>query len=112
MSTVEQTPRTTTTVIGAGKPTPAPAIVAVAQRTSARPVETRSLKADPLSSNPVARAHARGATATESHWISGVLLWTVVIPTLVFLVSNPLGWIVLFMLVLAGALLTAFAAIF
>jgi hypothetical protein len=67
--------------------------------------------------NPVARAHARAArnTASEStahgSLLCGVLLWTVVIPVIVFLVSNPLGWVALLMLVLGFAALSAFGAI-
>jgi hypothetical protein len=67
--------------------------------------------------NPVAQAHARAARSTASEstahssLLSGALLWTVVIPAIVFLVSNPLGWVVLLMLVLAFGALTAFGAI-
>jgi hypothetical protein len=40
-----------------------------------------------------------------------LLLWTVVIPTIVFLVSNPLGWIILFLLCLGSAAALGFGAI-
>ena len=40
-----------------------------------------------------------------------MLLWVVVIPAIVFLVSNPLGWIVLFLLVLGVAVLSGFGGI-
>ena len=68
-----------------------------------------------LQDNPVARAHARaqehGESGREDHPLGRVLLWVVVIPAIVFLVSNPLGWIVLFLLCLGVALLSGFGGI-
>jgi hypothetical protein len=64
--------------------------------------------------NPVARAHerARGREpSNEDHPIGRVLVWVVVIPTIVFLVSNPVGWLVLFLLVLGVAVLSGFGGI-
>jgi hypothetical protein len=115
MSIVEQPHRTTAAPRDVARPAPATGPVSVAKQQPAvpRPADTSPPRAGSLSSNPVAVAHARGATsAAEGHWMSGVLVWTVLIPTLVVLVSNPLGWVILFMLVLAGATLTAFGAIF
>jgi hypothetical protein len=71
---------------------------------------------DSISSNPVARAHARARTRSseppEESRLSRVLVWTVVVPGILFLVSNPFGWIVLFLLVLGFAALTGFGGIF
>jgi len=66
------------------------------------------------SGNPVAQAHARARVrepAEADHPISRVLVWTVVIPAIVCLVSNPLGWIVLFLLALGGAFLFGFGGV-
>ena len=65
--------------------------------------------------NPVAQAHARargrvGASELD-HPIARGLVWTVLIPAIVFLVSNPVGWIVLFLLALGGAFLFGFGGI-
>jgi hypothetical protein len=68
----------------------------------------------PFSDNPVAQAHARAhlrTTATSDGPMGRLLLWTVVIPTIVFLVSNPLGWIILFLLCLGSAAALGFGAI-
>ena len=67
-----------------------------------------------LEGNPVARAHARARVRTASDEESPVgrmLVWLVVIPAIVFLVSNPVGWLVLFLLVLGTAALTGFGGI-
>jgi hypothetical protein len=69
---------------------------------------------DSIQANPVARAHARaGARGSESEQrpLGRVLLWVVVIPAIVFLVSNPVGWVVLFLLVLGSAAATGFGGI-
>jgi hypothetical protein len=68
-----------------------------------------------ISSNPVARAHARARTRSyerQESRISGVLVWLVVVPGILLLVSNPFGWIVLFLLVMGFAALTGFGGIF
>jgi hypothetical protein len=70
---------------------------------------------DSISSNPVARAHARARTRSsepEERRLGRVLVWTVVVPGIVLLVSNPFGWILLFLLVLGFAALTGFGSIF
>jgi hypothetical protein len=67
-----------------------------------------------LEGNPVARAYARdrGRTASaEESPIGRALVWLVVIPAIVFLVTNPVGWIVLFLLVLGAAALSGFGGI-
>lgn len=67
-----------------------------------------------LEGNPVARAHARARVWTasdEESPLGRALVWLVVIPALVFLVSNPLGWIVLFLLGLGAAALCGFGGI-
>ena len=61
---------------------------------------------DPLAGNPVARAHARrggASSAAAGSPIGRILLWTVAIPAIVFLVSNPLGWLILFLMCLGVA---------
>jgi hypothetical protein len=67
------------------------------------------------SGNPVAQAHARARGRVEpveaDHPIARVLVWTVLIPAIVLLVSNPVGWIVLFLLALGGAFLFGFGGI-
>ena len=65
--------------------------------------------------NPVAEAHARARGRVEpveaDHPIARALVWTVLIPAIVFLVSNPVGWLVLFLLALGGAFLFGFGGI-
>jgi hypothetical protein len=68
--------------------------------------------------NQVARAHAGAAkrtlaepTSAHRSIVGQVLLWIVLIPAIVFLVSNPLGWVVLLLLVLGFAALFAFGGI-
>jgi hypothetical protein len=65
--------------------------------------------------NPVAQAHARARGRVErreaDHPIGRILIWTVLIPAIVFLVSNPVGWLVLFLLALGGAFLFGFGGI-
>jgi hypothetical protein len=67
------------------------------------------------SGNPVAQAHAHARGRVEpveaDHPIARVLVWTVLIPAIVFLVSNPVGWLVLFLLALGGAFLFGFGGI-
>jgi hypothetical protein len=72
-----------------------------------------SVNALDLDVNPVARAHTRASqTAVTSEGALGrVLLWTLVVPTILFLVSNPLGWLLLFVLCLAAAVGFGFGAI-
>ena len=51
--------------------------------------------------NPVARAHHRDRPGGHGDTLAGrVLLWAVVVPTIVALVSNPFGWLVLLLVVL------------
>jgi hypothetical protein len=71
--------------------------------------------ADPdLAGNPVALAHARALRDGESPTASGgspvaaALIFLVVAPTIVLLVSNPLGLVALFGLCLGFAYLIAF----
>ena len=69
---------------------------------------------DPLAGNPVARAHARrggASSAAEASPIGRILLWAVAIPAMIFLVSNPLGWLILFLMCLGIAVLTGFGGI-
>ncbi len=69
---------------------------------------------DPLAGNPVARAHARrggASSAAEGSPIGRILLWTIAIPAMIFLVSNPLGWLLLFLMCLGIAVLTGFGGI-
>jgi hypothetical protein len=40
-----------------------------------------------------------------------VLVWTIVVPPLFFLASNPVGWLLLFLLTLGIAALTGFGGI-
>jgi hypothetical protein len=85
-----------------------------------RPVRTQagSLLDDPrVAGNPVARAHARAARETratpahDGNRIGTVLLFAVVLPSIFFLVSNPLGWVLLFWLCLGFGLLFGFGGI-
>ena len=70
-----------------------------------------------LSGNPVARAHARAARDSRpepegaEHPLGRALVFLVVIPTVVFLVSNPIGWLALFGLCLGIAVLSGFGGI-
>jgi hypothetical protein len=69
-----------------------------------------------LAGNPVARAHARasGEPATSSaagSRIGRALVFVVVLPVIVFLVSNPVGWLLLFWLCLGFGLLFGFGGI-
>jgi hypothetical protein len=54
-----------------------------------------------LAGNPVALAHARAARETHAsparagHPVSTALLFLVVLPAILFLVTNPLGWLLL-----------------
>ena len=69
---------------------------------------------DTLVGNPVARAHARRggvSSAADGSPIGRILLWTVAIPAMIFLVSNPLGWLILFLMCLGIAVLTGFGGI-
>ena len=65
---------------------------------------------DAFAGNPVARAHARAANGSERPDARGalptLLVWAVVVPSIVALTSNPLGWLLLFLLLLGiGGLL-------
>jgi hypothetical protein len=76
------------------------------------PERSRLPDVDPT--NPVARAHARReprADAVRESRLGTLLVWTVVIPALLALVSNPVGWILLFFLVLAVGALVGFGGI-
>jgi hypothetical protein len=70
-----------------------------------------------LAGNPVARAHARAARETratradDGSRIGTVLLFAVALPAIFFLVSNPLGWVLLFWLCLGFGLLFGFGGI-
>ena len=67
-----------------------------------------------LAGNPVARAHARArerSASVEESSIGRVLVWTLVVPTIFFLASNPFGWLLLFLLTLGIAALTGFGGI-
>jgi hypothetical protein len=70
-----------------------------------------------LSGNPVARAHARAARDSRpepegaEHPLGRALVFLVVVPAIVFLVSNPIGWLTLFGLCLGIAVLTGFGGI-
>ena len=70
-----------------------------------------------ISGNPVARAHARAARDSRpepegaDHPLGRALVFLVVIPGIVFLVSNPVGWLALFGLCLGLAVLTGFGGI-
>jgi hypothetical protein len=67
-----------------------------------------------LAGNPVARAHARArerSSSVEESSIGSVLVWTLVVPTIFFLASNPVGWLLLFLLTLGIAALTGFGGI-
>jgi hypothetical protein len=67
-----------------------------------------------LAGNPVARAHARArgrSSSVEGSSIGRVLVWTLVVPTIFFLASNPVGWLLLFLLTLGIAALTGFGGI-
>jgi hypothetical protein len=60
--------------------------------------------------NPVARAHARAGNGRQTPDARGplptLLVWGVVVPFILALVSNPLGWFLLFLLLLGiGGLL-------
>jgi hypothetical protein len=86
-----------------------------AHRVSARPA---SILDDPdLAGNPVALAHARALgrggspSASAGHPVGLALVFLAVIPTLILLVSNPLGWFVLFMLCFGFAYLFGFGSI-
>jgi hypothetical protein len=60
-----------------------------------------------LEGNPVARAHARPSRRSDSAGgsIAGqAAVWLIVVPTIIGLVSNPIGWLLLFLLCIgAGA---------
>lgn len=84
----------------------------------ARAPRATSFADDPeLAGNPVARAHARASrsgnagTASDGHPVQPALVFLVVLPTLIFLVSNPVGWIVLFTLCLGFGYLFGFGGI-
>jgi hypothetical protein len=84
----------------------------------ARAPRATSFSDDPeLAGNPIARAHARASrsgsatTASGGHPIQTALVFLVVLPTILFLVTNPVGWIVLFMLCLGFGYLFGFGAI-
>jgi hypothetical protein len=67
-----------------------------------------------IAGNPVARAHTRArerSSSVEESSIGRVLVWTIVVPTLFFLASNPVGWLLLFLLTLGIAALTGFGGI-
>ena len=71
--------------------------------------------ADPdLAGNPVALAHARAlrqgesATASGGNPVAAAGVFLVVAPTIILLVSNPLGLLVMFLLCLGFAYLIAF----
>jgi hypothetical protein len=78
-----------------------------------------SILEDPdLAGNPVALAHARAtrknhrATAgSGGHPIGTALLFLVVVPAIIFLVSNPLGWVLLLGLCFGFAYLFGFGGI-
>ena len=84
-------------------------------RASARPASI--LDNPDLAGNPVALAHARAIgrsgepPASAGHPVGLALVFLVVIPTIVLLVSNPLGWFVLFMLCFGFAYLFGFGSI-
>jgi hypothetical protein len=84
----------------------------------ARAPRATSFADDPeLAGNPIARAHARASrsgnasTASGGHPVKPALVFLVVLPTILFLVTNPVGWIVLFMLCLGFGYLFGFGAI-
>jgi hypothetical protein len=82
-------------------------------RTHAAP----SLENPDLAGNPVALAHARAtrenhaSPAAAGHPIGTALLFLVVLPAILFLVSNPLGWLLLFGLCLGFGYLFGFGGI-
>jgi hypothetical protein len=86
-----------------------PAVPAPSSRRAAPPPPWLDLE---LAANPVARAQLRAeqgrgrSDPRPGGRLATVLVWTVVVPTLVGLVSNPAGWLVLFLLCLGvgGAL--------
>lgn len=84
----------------------------------ARAPRVTSFWDDPeLARNPIARAHARASrsgiatTGSGGHPVQPALVFLVVLPTILFLVTNPVGWIVLFMLCLGFGYLFGFGAI-
>jgi hypothetical protein len=88
------------------------------RRRRACETRSRSLIDDPdLAGNPVARAHARaahrGPTSARSHRrpLLEVVALLVIVPAIVLLVSNPAGWVLLFMLCLGFGYLFAFGGI-
>ena len=79
---------------------------------------TGSILDDPdLAGTPVALAHARAArenhapSAGAGHPLGTALLFLVVAPTLILLVSNPLGWVILLGLCFGFAYLFGFGGI-
>ncbi|HEY1479588.1 MAG TPA: hypothetical protein VGF46_06140 [Gaiellales bacterium] len=67
-----------------------------------------------MAANPVARAHARARLRPEPPEASPTVRVAgsaVVVLTIFALVSNPLGWILLFLLCLGFAVLFAFGGI-
>jgi hypothetical protein len=68
-----------------------------------------------LTGNPVAAAHERWPKRSDRPVETGrygqILLWLVLIPTLLFLVSNPVGWLLLLFGCLAAGALTGVGGI-
>jgi hypothetical protein len=88
--------------------TPAPS--AATPRPASAPIDLAN-----LAGNPVAAAHARRANLRDRDVDTGrlghVLVLAVVVPTILFLVSNPLGWLLLFLTCLAVGAVTGIGSI-
>jgi hypothetical protein len=65
-----------------------------------------------LAGNPVAAMRARPERpSADLPRLRLVLIWAVLVPTIVFLVSNPLGWLLLFFAILGVGALTGLGSI-
>jgi hypothetical protein len=93
-------------------PAPTPTPTATPPRTVTRPAPIERID---LTGNPVAAAHQRRASRPDRDIETGrlgrILVLGVVVPTLLFLVSNPLGWLLLFFTILAVGALTGIGSI-
>jgi hypothetical protein len=95
---------------------PAPAPMSTPTRTPPRPVTAPApIERIDLTGNPVAAAHERRRSRPDRDIETGrlgrILVLGVVVPAVLFLVSNPLGWLLLFFTILAVGALTGIGSI-
>jgi hypothetical protein len=103
--------RSTTTTPREPIAAPAPAAPAAPARPARPPLDLAD-----LAGNPVAAAHSRRASRPDRDIDTGrlgrILVFAVVVPTILFLVSNPVGWLLLLLACIGAGALTGIGGIF